>query len=269
MPSPFPGMDPWLEHPEIFPDVHDSLISYLREALNATLPAPYFANIATRVWVEVSERWLGPDVKVLHPQDRGSSGPPRHSDTAVAEPATAGPVVIQVPHDEIREPTLEIRTHQGRRLVTSLEVLSQSNKTPGDHGRDLYLQKQDEILKSQVNLVEIDLLRGGQHTTAVPKARLAAKVGHFDYHTCVHRCDRWDEFTVNAWRLEMPLRTVEVPLLPGDPPVKIDLQPVLNRCYDTGHYDRQLAYGTVQPEPPLTSAQWEWAEKILRDKGLL
>ena len=58
MPSPFPGMDPWLEQPEVFPDVHDSLISYLREALNATLPAPYFANIATRVWVEISERWL-------------------------------------------------------------------------------------------------------------------------------------------------------------------------------------------------------------------
>jgi hypothetical protein len=49
MSSPFPGMDPWLEHPDIFPDVHDSLISYLRETLNATLPSPYFANIATRV----------------------------------------------------------------------------------------------------------------------------------------------------------------------------------------------------------------------------
>lgn len=60
MPSPFPGMDPWLEHPDVFPDVHDRLVTYISDALNERLPSPYFANTATRVWVEISERMIGP-----------------------------------------------------------------------------------------------------------------------------------------------------------------------------------------------------------------
>ncbi len=265
MPSPFPGMDPWLEHPEIFPDLHDSLISYLRETVNEVLPAPYYANIATRVWVEVSEKWLGPDVKVLHAQGEKSKGT---AEVAVAEPIAASPIIIEVPHDEIREPTLEIRTSQGSRLVTSVEILSISNKAPGKHGRDLYLQKQEEMLNKQVNLVEIDFLRGGRHTTAVPKKRLRAKAGKYDYHVCIHRFDQWDKFTVYAWRLEMPLPAIEIPLLPGDAPVRIELQPLLDRCYETGRYDRQAKYRQMKPEPPLTPIQQEWAEKILKGKGI-
>jgi Protein of unknown function (DUF4058) len=40
MPSPFPGMDPFLENPGIFSDFHDSFITYLRENLQANLPPP-------------------------------------------------------------------------------------------------------------------------------------------------------------------------------------------------------------------------------------
>ena len=64
MPSPFPGMDPYLENPEIFPDFHDSVITYLREAVQASLPAPYFAALGRRVWIEVSRRSVGPDVQI-------------------------------------------------------------------------------------------------------------------------------------------------------------------------------------------------------------
>ena len=64
MPSPFPGMDPYLENPEIFPDLHDSIITYFREALQARLPDPYFAVLGRRVWIEVSRRSIGPDVEV-------------------------------------------------------------------------------------------------------------------------------------------------------------------------------------------------------------
>ena len=56
MPSPFPGMDPYLEQPEIFPDLHDSLITYLRETLQASLPNPYFAVLGRRIWIEFSQR---------------------------------------------------------------------------------------------------------------------------------------------------------------------------------------------------------------------
>ena len=62
MPSPFPGMDPFLEHPDIFPDFHDSFIAYLRETIQQGLPAGYVAGLGRRAWIEVSERYIGRDV---------------------------------------------------------------------------------------------------------------------------------------------------------------------------------------------------------------
>src|SRR5262249_33835132 len=133
MPSPFPGMDPYLESPEIFPDFHDSFITYLREALQANLPTPYFAALGRRVWIEVSRRSIGPDVEVL----RGQAPSPRRPEPApaVADLPVARPVIIKVSHDEFREPFVEIYTRgeEGKRLVASVEVLSLANKTPGEH----------------------------------------------------------------------------------------------------------------------------------------
>ena len=150
-PHHFPAWDPYLEHPEIFPDFHDSLITYLRENLQANLPAPYYATVGCRVWLKAQ-------------------------------------------HDEFREPFLEIYADsaEGKRLVTSVEVLSFSNKTPGEHGRELFLRKRKELLASRVNLVEIDLLRGGEHTTAVPLESALASCGGFDYHVSVHLFDDFE-----------------------------------------------------------------------------
>ena len=67
MPSPFPGMDPYLEHPAVFPGLHNRLIVVLSELLQAALPAPYYAEIGERVWVEVSQRFIEPDGIVLRP----------------------------------------------------------------------------------------------------------------------------------------------------------------------------------------------------------
>lgn len=274
MPSPFTGMDPFLEDPAIFPDLHDSLITYLREALNAQLPAPYFAGIASRVWVEVSERRIEPDVNVLRPE-RPPPGGGTFGDgggVAVAEAVQVEPVVVHVPLEEIRETFLEIYARPGgERLVTTIEVLSLANKTPGAHGRALYLKKQGEILNSQVHLVEIDLLRGGIHSTAVPLDHAVARAGTFDYHVCVHRFDTPEDYFLYPIRLGRRLPAVGIPLLPGDPAVDVnaDLQAVLDRCYDTGHYLRRVRYHRRTPVPPLDPVQAEWAETVLRAKGLL
>jgi len=53
MPSPFPGMDPFLEDPAVFPDLHDSLITYSRESLQSRLPEPYYCVIGSRIWMAV------------------------------------------------------------------------------------------------------------------------------------------------------------------------------------------------------------------------
>jgi len=263
MPSPFPGMDPWLEHPQVFPDLHDRLVTYLSDALNERLPAAYHASTATRVWI--AERSVGPDVRVMHSSqqshEEGNGG------VAVAGAVRAQPILVHVPHDEMREPFVEVRTLDGKRVVTSIEVLSWANRAAGGHGRDLYLRQQQELRESRVNLVEIDLLRGGSHTTLVPRERAEAKVGAFDYHVCVHRFDRWEDYEVYAWPLDQPLPVIAVPLLPGDAAVEVELQPLLNRWYDAGRYGRQLDYRVRQPVPPLAAAQQAWADGILTAAG--
>src|SRR5437870_1852340 len=99
MTSPFPGMDPYLEHPEIFPDLHEDLIGQLKEALQLRLPEPYFASSKPRVWIDVSQRYIEADVKVLRP----TAAPPEHqpNGAAVATLPTRGrAVLVRVPHDE-------------------------------------------------------------------------------------------------------------------------------------------------------------------------
>jgi hypothetical protein len=170
-----------------------------------------------------------------------------------------------VPHDERRETLVEVYTGRGpeRRLVTTIEVLSHTNKRPGEHGRDLYLRKQREVLESKVHLVEIDLLRSGEHTTAVPLKRLRRKVASFDYHVCVHRFDNLEDYFVYPIQLEQPLPEIAIPLLPGDADVKLDLQAVFARTYDAGPYAREIRYGEDQPVPPLKAEQQTWTERLL------
>jgi hypothetical protein len=266
MPSPFPGMDPYLENPEIFPDFHDSFITYLREALQAGLPAPYFAALGRRVWIEISRRSIGPDLEVR----RGHAGSPRRAEpagaTAVANVAVARPVVVKVTHDEFREPFIEIYTRgeEGKRLVASIEVLSLANKTTGDHGRDLYRKKQNEWLGSRVHLIELDLLRGGEHATAVPLEPARDACGPFDYHISVRPFDDLDTFHVYPIRLNDCLPLIAIPLLPGDTPVTVDLQAVFDRCYDAGPYAREINYGTNAVIPPLEPDRAAWAARAVQ-----
>ena len=160
MPSRFPGMDPFLEDPIVFPDFHDRFNAYFSEALQAGLPEPYYAALGRRAWVEVSERFIGPDANVIR------TSPEVASRGALSTIEISKPVVIHVPHDEQVETLVEIYIGRGndRRLVTAIELLSPANKKSGEKGRDLYLRKQAELLDSKSHLVEIDLLRGGEHT---------------------------------------------------------------------------------------------------------
>lgn len=265
MPSPFPGMDPYLEHPEFFPDLHDALISGLRVALQERLPASYCALTRSRVWVEYSERSIEPDVNVLR-----TEAPDNHGGTATAVSVSVQPVIVYVPNDESRESYLEVYTVQGeRRLVTAIEVLSPSNKTPGDHGRDLYLLKQRDLMHSQVHMVEIDLLRGGTPTTVVPRDRAVAAAGAFAYHVCVRRFDEPGRFVVYPIQLEQRLPVLAVPLLPGDAPVPIDLQAVFDRAYDSGPYRRLNPYRGGAVEPALSAEQEQWVQNRLRQQGIV
>jgi hypothetical protein len=148
-----------------------------------------------------------------------------------------------------------------------LRSSARRTRGPGEHGRDLYLRKQAEVLASKTHLLEIDLLRAGQHTTAVPHDRLTRGAGTFDYHVCVHRFDNFEDYFVYAFRLADRLPEIAVPLLPGDGDVPLDLQAVLDRCYDEVSYRRRVRYG-AEPVPPLNVEQGAWASHLLAEQGL-
>jgi hypothetical protein len=263
MSSPFPGMDPFLEHPLHFPGLHDRLITAISDALQPQLPDPYYAEISERLWIEIAERPIGPDVHIVRSQE-----PSRQAESAavaVANGIRTSPIVITLPLDERREIFLHIRRRGDGddRVVTSIEILSLSNKTPGDHGRDLYQQKQQETLHSQTHLLEIDLLRGGTHTTAVPLDWLAAKAGPCDYHACVHCFDRPLDYLIYPILITDPLPEIAVPLLPDDGVVSLDLQALFEQCYDRGPYRRKVRYRLEDLVPPLAAEQRSWVTERL------
>jgi hypothetical protein len=108
MPCPFPGMDPYLEHPGLWPDVHHGLIEALRDALAPVLRPRYRVAIEQRIYVANIESFffLGrPNVSILgtKPPARLAAGTPIA--VAVVEPV---PVELPLP-DRLREGYLEVR----------------------------------------------------------------------------------------------------------------------------------------------------------------
>lgn len=262
MPSPFPGMDPWLEGEEIFPDLHDSLIFLLREALNAALPPGYTARARNRVWVD-DELRREPDVALFRP-----AVPLPNGGGGIATLPGLVAVGQQRVSDDVEEPYLEIVSPRGKRLVTAVEVISLTNKRAGEKGRKTYQDKQREFALAGVNLIEIDLLRRGPHVTAVPLSRLKRAAGEFDYHVSASVPASADVYFAAAIKLDDRLPAFGLPLDPGVPPATVDLQPLFDRCYDTGRYATDARYDRP-PDPPLAPAQQAWAEGVLRAKGLL
>ncbi|MBN9523999.1 DUF4058 family protein, partial [bacterium] len=166
------------------------------------------------------------------------------------------------------EPYLEILSGEGERLVTAVEILSPSNKKSGESGRAGYQQKQTEFRLGGVNLVEIDLLRGGAHTTAIPLPELRRVAGRYDYHIAMTVQGEPTQHFVRPIRLDERLPVIRIPLDPGVPPPELDLQPLLDRAYDSGRYAKRARYAR-DPVPPLTSEQKAWADATLKEKGLL
>ena len=255
MPSPFPGMDPYLESRDWFPCLHDSLVILSMEALQMRLPEPYYAQASQRVWLEYSRRYVEPDVEVAR-SERKPRRRDRQGGVALAEVKTSRPVVVRVEtveHGPFKESYVEVRRREGKkvRIVTAIEILSRANKTPGNPGRELYVSKQREVLDGETHLVEIDLLRSGTHTSAVPRNLAEEKAGPFDYHISIHRFDKPQDFLIYPIRLEDKLPAIGIPLLPGDDDVSLKLQPLFDRAHDAGPYRHEIDYAKDRITPRL------------------
>jgi hypothetical protein len=260
MPSPFPGMDPWLEAPDLFPGLHERLTIAIADALNATMPPGYVATTKHIVWVDPELR-REPDVALY-----GRDYPPGSEGGTATLP---GMVALgrKRKSDPIEEPYLEILSDRGKRLVTAVEVISVTNKRAGKEGRESYQQKQEEYALGGVNLVEIDLLRRGPHVGAVPLSRLR-RLGAFDYHASVLLAGNSPTYHAAGFMLADRLPAIGIPLDKGMPPVLIDLQPMLDDAYAKAKWTELFSYADT-PDPPLTPEQQAWADALLRAKGVL
>jgi hypothetical protein len=255
-------MDPYLE--SHWRDVHASLIIYIRDALQDALPAELRARVEERVVLESSEGLghpLFPDVRVIEhrPQRQGGT-------TAVVRLAETEPILIEAEREPLTEGYIEIiDAGSGNWVVTIIEVLSLANKTPGD-ARQQYQRKQREITLSETNLVEIDLLRTGRHTLAVPLENISSEL-RAPYMVCVRRAAVRSKAAIYPIPLSRKLPTVKIPLRRTDADVPLDLQALIEQCYRKGRYEGDLNY-RLDPDPPLTGPDAEWMVELLRSKGL-
>ena len=240
MPSPFPGMAPYLEAPAIGPEFRHALTVCLSQTLNSTLPRPYYVLINRRILIEFPEE-----------------DAPRR---------TFG-------LDPIGRQSVEIRdTSAGHRLVTLVEILSPSNKRAGPD-RDAYAREQSEMIEGETSLVEIDLLRDGRRV--LPDPRLAQHIGERTprpgyvvlVSTAWRRGGPGLGYRIYPFGLRDRLPCVGIPLKAEEPLVPLDLQDVFDRAYDGGPYRRGAVDYAAPPDPPLAGDDAAWSEAILRERG--
>ncbi len=265
-------MDPYLEAPAIWPDVHDSLAAAIRGVLNALLPAPYYARLEARLELGIvteggTPRRIVPDITVIR-----EAAAQFAAEVAVATPRLelSPGLGLRVHTDLVRHPMVEIRDPtRGHRLVTLIELVSPANKRPGPDRR-AYLAKQREVLESDANLVEIDLQRDGQRLLPYPDLEAFVFDLACDYLVLVNRArlrqDTWMDYTVFPVSVRELLPCVPVPLAGDDPDVPLDLQAAFHRAYADGPYHRAVDY-TVPPDPPLGEPDAEWALERLGGVG--
>lgn len=251
MPTPFPGMDPYLEHPVLWEGVHARLIVALANQLQPRLDPRYVASVEERVFIEGPQRRV-PDVWIQKlPEAQGT--------LAVAGTEADTAIVLEVEELELHETRVEILdAYNGMKLVALIEILSPTNKAAGP-GRESYVAKQQETLARDCHLVEIDLLRRGRHVLSIPEWR-AQTLQPYDYLTCVSRWPQRNRYELYPSRLRQRLPRVRIPLAESDPDVTLDLQAAFERVYDEGRYMRRVRYD-VPCEPPLDAADQQWADQ--------
>lgn len=228
--SPFPGMDPYLEAPDLWPDVQGSLMVIFRERLMSLLVPKYIAALHIQIVMD-------------------------HSIDDLEFIALRGGAIRQRAYKPMPVPmrliSVYIRLRETDQMVTVIELLSPVNKRPGT-GRDEYLEKRASLLDSDVHLIEVDLLRRW------PRMPLEGALPPSDYLVVVSdarqrpHCDVWP-LTVRA---QLPI--IPVPLLPPDPSALLDIGKALRAAYQSARYDVRIDY-SAPPVPPLSPEDEAWS----------
>jgi len=256
MPSPFPGMDPYIESPELWSDFHNNLASEIQAQLNRLIQPRYFARLTPYVTYEVVEvgqvRGIRPDVGVWQLQPPPGEAP--GGITTIAPAPVESLVALEIP---LRLHRVEIHTTAQQQLVTVIEILSPVNKRPGHDAYLAYRRKRRDLLRSDVHLLEIDLLRGGE------RPPLERPVPPAAYYVVLSRAERRPIVAVWPIRLMDRLPVVPVPLLELDPDVPLDLDAAVASIYERGAYAQQIDYRQPPPSPSLSQAEADWLDELL------
>jgi Protein of unknown function (DUF4058) len=254
MPSPFPGMDPFLEG-YLWPDVHATLASNIRQILAPLLRPKYVVRLEVSVTEDKApEEEIGvmyPDVEVL--RDLKNQGSYSQTSYGSATPATLTvPVLSPV---TVKLISVHIQDRTGNQLVTSIEILSPVNKhEPGS--RDYQLKRQ-RMMEASVHLIELDFLRRGKRAIKHPQVQSTSYVVALT-RAEAGRTDVW------ALSLEDELPKIPVPLLPPDEDVILDLQTLFTTCYDEAGYDLSIDYKETPPPPELSENDKRFLKQLLK-----
>jgi hypothetical protein len=251
-------MDPWLEHPSLWPDVHNSLITAIRDELMPKVLPRYVVRVESRTTV-----LTGLDVDLLYRPDLGVraanlSAATTDQGVAVLERPQARPFEVIVPlaeKDEIEETFLTIQELPDHKLVTAIEVLSPTNKKTRD-ARSEFLAKRRDLIRSGVNFVEIDLLRSGEPMPV----RNSPPRGDYRILICRPRVSRTSDLYGFSYTDLIP--DVPIPLLPGDAEPSLKLNDVLHSLMDRARYDLSIDY-RVAPDPPIHPEDESWVAAII------
>lgn len=268
MPSPFPGMDPYLEGPEIWPGFHHRLADELADQLNAQIEPKYYADIEIRTVVE--EIALGkrstmiPDTALFEVQTPKPTAFSPDSIATVAIPEAPIRRAVRVPTETTLRAVQIYATEFGE-LVTSIELLSPFNKRQ-QAALQRYQHKRRKLLRSTVHLVEIDLLRSGIR----PGPEVQEPALDTDYVLLVNRSQDGASRTSEIWPVALAeaLPIIPVPLLAPDPDVPLDLRAALAHIYERARYALRIDYRQPVPPPVLRPAMATWLQETLPGTGI-
>jgi hypothetical protein len=257
MASPFPGMNPYLEQPEFWSEVRSRAIVAAAIAIEPELNPNYRVAVEKRIYLGASSELVGiPHISLVSKQSN-----PTPPVSATGTLTRTEPIPVQLPLPEtIEESYLEIREMPSDRVITVIEVLSPKNKTAGE-GRNAYETKRQQVLRSRTNLVEIDLLRSGK---PMPILGVTPRT---DYRILVSRGSQLPQAELYAFSVRDQIPCLRVPLQPSDAEPELDLQAILMSVYNQARFDLAIDY-CQEPRPPLKAADREWADNLLRQRGV-
>ena len=256
MPSPFPGMDPYIEQPRLWVDFHSNLASEIQAELNRQIRPVYFARLTPYTTYEAIELFrsrrqaIRPDVGVL----REVAAPYYAGDVAVLDP----PIESEISMEDLLDFLgVEILRSGDEQLITAIEILSPVNKRPGHDAYWDYRRKRRDLLRSDVHFLEIDLLRAGERTLLEHLAP--------DTPYCISLSRADDRPYISVWPIPLNSRlpTIPVPLDFGDPDAVLPLGQIVASVYERGAYDAQIDYRQPVPPPALTDEEAVWVGTLL------